>query len=745
MTLLQLISRKIGCADIAWGGGAFSWTDENGLSHTAAEVNASQIPLLSGGSVEDAFANLGVDTWVRLGSMSIVVDTTIPATIALRAFPGDVLTIPVGVTLTINGPLSAGSYQIFSGAGSVVFGQPNQAGELNVLWWGATGLGAVDDQPAIQKAIDCSMASGGWLDIYLPAGTYKILDTIKLGNSYLASPVWFRGLFHGDVSGDTYGTIIDATAFGDRPAINLQGNYRSRLANFYVIGSNFNIIHTMVVSTPHDFKPLVTDWVDAGCKDYRYAPYAGICVGGYCGTAPVGGAGNEPYPNDAYGKTWNSGVTIDNVWVRGFVAGVCVNPSNDAQQNDTVTMRECWVDYCTYGFSSGASQSRSLQLYSAYFSQCWAAMVNTRHGLRDGNMPSVHGGIIQMGWKLMEKESASNPHIIEGIHTEDLVWLGECGVTPGGAWDSPTTFSGCELGRNNLGTYQSPFWLIANNPVNFNGCSFYGAANDHGRAWNIVGEGKVNINGAGFENIDATQTNFFGDASGSGFTGLNFRDCQTANSLTGLPYLDREFYVDSITSSNRWPVGQGALRVSAGYQGTSYKISHPNRYGYAQAPVTVNPVTVGSAKGSTITFTAFEGTDFKIGDLMLWKAIQPASITHSNLIPAFKITNVATNVITAVSLFDGLDTTYDLAANNAMIATPEFFNGTESTGDTHTNTTVDNVTTIANWAIGDYIRGPGILDDTRIVNISGTTITLSKATNASANGVALYNCRLVSY
>ena len=58
---------------------------------------------------------------------------------------------------------------------------------------------------------------------------------------------------------------------------------------------------------------------------------------------------------------------------------------------------------------------------------------------------------------------------------------------------------------------------------------------------------------------------------------------------------------------------------------------------------------------------------------------------------------------------------------------------------------MDNVTTVANWAIGDYIRGAGILADTRIVNIVGTTITLSKAANATAAGVALYNCRLTAY
>jgi len=56
----------------------------------------------------------------------------------------------------------------------------------------------------------------------------------------------------------------------------------------------------------------------------------------------------------------------------------------------------------------------------------------------------------------------------------------------------------------------------------------------------------------------------------------------------------------------------------------------------------------------------------------------------------------------------------------------------KSTGDTHSNTTVDNVTTVSNWAIGDWIRGSGIPDSTRITNIAGTTITLSRHATATA-------------
>ena len=98
--------------------------------------------------------------------------------------------------------------------------------------------------------------------------------------------------------------------------------------------------------------------------------------------------------------------------------------------------------------------------------------------------------------------------------------------------------------------------------------------------------------------------------------------------------------------------------------------------------------------------------------------------------------------ITATSLVDNVDVSYAPAVVRTVI--PLFLNATQSTGNTHGNTTVDNVTNIANWKVGDWIRGEGIDWDTRIIGIVGTTITLSKAATATATGVALYNCKLTT-
>lgn len=63
--------------------------------------------------------------------------------------------------------------------------------------------------------------------------------------------------------------------------------------------------------------------------------------------------------------------------------------------------------------------------------------------------------------------------------------------------------------------------------------------------------------------------------------------------------------------------------------------------------------------------------------------------------------------------------------------------GKATTGDTHTNTTLDNVADVSSLAIGWKVEGAGIQAGTTISNIVGTTVTLSLAATATATGVAV--------
>jgi len=63
-------------------------------------------------------------------------DKTVPSNVALKILQGGSLNVSAGKTVTINGWLEAGLYQIFEGVGDVVLG-PGAVKEVCPEWWGA--------------------------------------------------------------------------------------------------------------------------------------------------------------------------------------------------------------------------------------------------------------------------------------------------------------------------------------------------------------------------------------------------------------------------------------------------------------------------------------------------------------------------------------------------------------------------------------------------------------------------------
>ena len=98
------------------------------------------------------------------GTHTIVNNLTIPPNINLRLEKGSILAITSGVTLTINGSLEAGPYQIFRciGTGNVSFGH-GSIKEAYFRWWGAKGDGTSDDTAAIQAAFNAFAGKSGVL------------------------------------------------------------------------------------------------------------------------------------------------------------------------------------------------------------------------------------------------------------------------------------------------------------------------------------------------------------------------------------------------------------------------------------------------------------------------------------------------------------------------------------------------------------------------------------------------------
>lgn len=134
----------------------------------AENVKGDEYGAVGDGVTDDYLAISNADTaghvLVPSGTYSIQSNITISNDVVF--LPGAILKPASGVTITINGAIQAGLWQIFDlSAGGSIGGTLNGA-TVNVGWFGAVGDGATDDTSAIQSALDTG------LSVYFVEGQY---------------------------------------------------------------------------------------------------------------------------------------------------------------------------------------------------------------------------------------------------------------------------------------------------------------------------------------------------------------------------------------------------------------------------------------------------------------------------------------------------------------------------------------------------------------------------------------------
>jgi hypothetical protein len=167
-----------------------------------------------GPTLQDAVTAIGSNNAILripTGTHAISADLTIPANITLKIEQGAILSIADTRTLTINGSLDTGPYQIFSciGTGKVGFGKIK---DVSVEWWGS-------GYQAINAAITAVNSAGG--------GTVSIYT-----DQTLAAPVNLKSSTYLEGRGVTAPTLTVSSAIN---AIQISGVPGARL---YACGVN---------------------------------------------------------------------------------------------------------------------------------------------------------------------------------------------------------------------------------------------------------------------------------------------------------------------------------------------------------------------------------------------------------------------------------------------------------------------------------------------------------------------------
>lgn len=137
----------------------------------------------------------GEEATIRIprGTHEVLYDMTIPENICLKFDKGASLKVSDTKTLTINGSIEAGPWQIFSGDG-VIAGTP-KVESIYIEWFGAVGDGVTDSTNAIQTACDLAESEGvAWVQGVKPKvsgspGEYLISETIHIKSACALSQV----------------------------------------------------------------------------------------------------------------------------------------------------------------------------------------------------------------------------------------------------------------------------------------------------------------------------------------------------------------------------------------------------------------------------------------------------------------------------------------------------------------------------------------------------------------------------
>ena len=366
---------------------------------------------------------------------------------------------------------------------------------ISVKDFGAVGDGVADDTAAIQAAIDWAMyrnlpfnTSRTWNVpcVFIPAGRYKISDTIHLGYGDTFRSVHLRGdgrMFIGEQG--FAGTALIPT-FNDRPAIAVSGGRSNSIQSLSIRGLNQSWVVTNKLGTT--VAPLLDDlvagnWVNSAfpaSASSRYAPYAGIAIDPYAGTRPAVSYPDVNYPSwlnytTQYQKNFSSDVTIRDVEITGFAVAVVVQPCDADGNGDFVKVEDALIGYCQYGISIGNTQARDCSINNVSVVQCYCFVTTTAHGRQNGK-PGIDCRNCSFNFgiyvAIIQNMAFGNNVAFRNLYTECIYSVGIFGGG-GGARQQSVLFGKCEFQFSSWQQRGIPAAVItALCPVIFDGCLF---------------------------------------------------------------------------------------------------------------------------------------------------------------------------------------------------------------------------------------------------------------------------------
>ena len=364
--------------------------------------------------------------------------------------------------------------------------------------FGVVGDDTTDDTAALQNAINYCLSNSaagtaGQASLRLLSKDIRVTDTIFVTYGDGLQGITIEGFARPYRSESGMNGCTIRSEVTDRMAIAIDGGRHVKLSNFRVEGRGFADLaiddqqNSFIDETTWD-----TALTDAGftTPGERYAPRAGICIDGYVGTRPSGGAGSgtEPYPvptlpshigagTSGYGRNSSSRTIIENVGVAGFEVGVVIGPSVDGTQGDYTTLENMLLERNKYHVSIGQSQSRGVKIDKMLWSRAFTVLANNVHGAQQGRFAAhmnLEGGTC-VNFLSFGASSALGPIEITG-EAEEVHRIGD--VATGTSTENGWQFNRFKFNFRHEATGQYPANVLDCNSTNarilFKTCIFTG-------------------------------------------------------------------------------------------------------------------------------------------------------------------------------------------------------------------------------------------------------------------------------
>lgn len=571
--------------------------------------------------------------------------------------------------------------------------------------------------------------------VLLPAGNVRIDDTGWL------TP---EGVFGGHLLLRGQGrfiTTINHSRNLTKPGLVMQRARDVHLSGFNMIGPNTWIETTIAAN---DLKYVNANYVAAGVRDSRWSPQCAICIDPGIGALP----GDGGYPGFTYnqggGAGGGSGRIVIDVPMDRSVVGLMHNPDTTVStQGDDITIVRPHIINCKVAIAVGQAQARAITVQGGTIGWGRTGIDCNQYGQQSGNMPNCKGTQFGPLFEVVSWNPGVNPLSMEDCHFESCHRIGQ-GI--GGTGVFAGTFKNCNLTLLVSASNPSPrapaIWEGSGRVV-YEGGSIVDSVVGRADAYNCTGitfVGTVFSMANRFRPFIGCQIDFNSPTALRG----NCRVYDTSEIIYG-DEEQRRFLLTSLPTvsgriSAHWS-GERRRTINAIYEFIPGVLNN-----YVSSGATVSNWVYGA---TTVAFDVTNAEAFCVADILAATFVALGKSVTTQIGAGYKVTakSAASGVgtITCVRLhtqdyYSGEDGT----ATSVRIYVPYWAPAQALTGDTHTNTTLDNVSPTTILKDGDFLTAAaGLVTGYRIVSGEGTaSYALNKAATDTAATKPLYSGRM---